>query len=244
MSLAMPPAATISPTRWVAHLIEHVPIALAGTDPEGVHQVRVAAGRLAVWLELAGQRTLRDDVRWLRSSLGPLRDLDVLRARGGDDSPWRQRALNDHPRRRAAVVEVLRARRLEGLVVGFGVLPPLGAGPARAGLARLHRRVARAGRRIARHDAPSLAALHRLRRRLRKLRFAYEWLGEKRAELTALSHLLGELNDLATEQRELAAASEGAPLDGESARLARAIDDRRAAAVASWERTRHEIEEP
>jgi CHAD domain-containing protein len=40
---------------WVAHLGAHLPLALSGEDPEGVHQVRVAGRRLRAYLDLLGQ---------------------------------------------------------------------------------------------------------------------------------------------------------------------------------------------
>jgi CHAD domain-containing protein len=43
---------------WVAHL----PLALSGEDPEGVHQVRVAGRRLRAYLDLLGFRVLKDDL--------------------------------------------------------------------------------------------------------------------------------------------------------------------------------------
>jgi triphosphatase len=61
--------------------------ALAGVDPEGVHQLRVGLRRarsvLALFKELvpaAPSRALRDEQRWLAGELGPARDLDVFLA--------------------------------------------------------------------------------------------------------------------------------------------------------------------
>src|ERR1044072_2551028 len=56
-------------------------VALAGTDPEGVHQLRVAIRRIRAALKVSGHDdggVLLAELRWLFGELGPLRDLDVL----------------------------------------------------------------------------------------------------------------------------------------------------------------------
>jgi inorganic triphosphatase YgiF len=69
----------------LAHLLANEPAARDGSDPEGVHQVRVALRRLRSVLVLfrpvlppeAAQR-LGEELRWLAGETGPARDLDVF----------------------------------------------------------------------------------------------------------------------------------------------------------------------
>lgn len=68
-------------TQWT----ENLPAALDGSDPEGVHQARVALRRLRSALQLfhpvigaAGISGMRDQIRTVASSMGPARDIDVF----------------------------------------------------------------------------------------------------------------------------------------------------------------------
>ncbi len=69
----------------VAELLQHDPGTRLGSDPEDLHQLRVATRRLRAFLR-AGRpllqpepmEALRGEVGWLGSALGPARDLDVL----------------------------------------------------------------------------------------------------------------------------------------------------------------------
>ena len=72
----------------VARLRTHESAAIDATDPEGVHQARVATRRLrsdlrtfAPLLEWAWAKALRGELRWLGDALGHSRDADVLAAR-------------------------------------------------------------------------------------------------------------------------------------------------------------------
>ncbi|MBA2296849.1 MAG: CYTH and CHAD domain-containing protein [Actinobacteria bacterium] len=66
-------------------LLAHDPGTRLGTDPEDLHQFRVATRRLRAFLR-AGRELLdpdwtgllREELRWLGGALGPVRDLDVL----------------------------------------------------------------------------------------------------------------------------------------------------------------------
>src|SRR4029453_14761866 len=66
-------------------LLTHDPGTRLGSDPEDLHQLRVATRRLRAFLR-AGRPlvdrdwadALRDELVWLGGSLGPVRDLDVL----------------------------------------------------------------------------------------------------------------------------------------------------------------------
>ena len=69
----------------VRRLLLHDPGVRIGTDPEELHQLRVATRRLRAFLR-AGRplldsgwsEPLRDEIGWLGRALGPARDLDVL----------------------------------------------------------------------------------------------------------------------------------------------------------------------
>ena len=71
-----------------ARLIRNDAAARLGTDPEGVHQVRVATRRLRSdlrttrpMLDREWRRRLRQELGWLGAELGRVRDLDVLDTR-------------------------------------------------------------------------------------------------------------------------------------------------------------------
>ena len=61
----------------------HAPQARADTDPEHVHQTRVATRRMRAAIRLFADvlppaaAALNDELRWIAGQLGPLRDLDV-----------------------------------------------------------------------------------------------------------------------------------------------------------------------
>lgn len=68
-----------------SHLLQAIPAAEDGRDPEGVHQLRVSLRRLRAALQLLGAigvgsrlESLRADARWLAQSLSPARDWDVF----------------------------------------------------------------------------------------------------------------------------------------------------------------------
>ena len=66
-------------------IVAHDPGTRLGSDPEELHQMRVATRRLRAFLRAGGKsldrewaRALRDELQWLGRALGPARDLDVL----------------------------------------------------------------------------------------------------------------------------------------------------------------------
>lgn len=69
----------------VRQLVANAPVVLQGSDPEGVHQARVAVRRMRAALALfkpvlaeGPQSDLRRELRWLQQELGPARDWDVF----------------------------------------------------------------------------------------------------------------------------------------------------------------------
>lgn len=66
-------------------ILVHDPGTRLGSDPEELHQMRVATRRLRAFLRAGGKSldrqwasSLRDELAWLGRALGPARDLDVL----------------------------------------------------------------------------------------------------------------------------------------------------------------------
>lgn len=215
----------ISAAPWLEHLERHVPVALAGDDPEGVHQVRVAGRRLRVLLELGGRRALVPDLRWLVRALGRARDLDVLReALPPSDArfdAWLDRLAAES---RADAEAALTSPRLEGLLAALRVLPPVDEADARRGLETASKKVRKQLDLLvgARLEPEQLSpAIHGLRRALRRLRYAGDWLGEGTSGLKHLQDALGAVCDLGALARLLREYSEaeGADVSRTVARL-------------------------
>jgi CHAD domain-containing protein len=116
-------------------LLEHDPIARAGEEVEGVHQMRVSVRRMRAALKAARPLLdaewadgLRAELGWLGRGLGPVRDLDVLLPRLrmlGTDLPERERAAADrligtldveHAEARAEMLAALSAPRYVALL--------------------------------------------------------------------------------------------------------------------------------
>jgi CHAD domain-containing protein len=197
-----------------------------------VRRMRIAALRLSVWLDLGGRRVLRDDLRWLRRTLAPLRDLDVLLELAAG-APWGADLASRRESARFEVARALEDRRVAGLETALANLPALPENKARAGLARLVRHLLRAAEEL-HEDGESLEGLHRLRRKLRSLRYAYEWLGEAPSELVVLQRSLGLLNNLALCARHLAEIAERQDVRSERAAIDAAISEQRAQALGLW----------
>jgi CHAD domain-containing protein len=262
----------ISPRLWIEELRARAQTTSGDIDPESVHQVRVAAGRLSVWLELCGRRMLRDDLSWLRRSASRARDLDVVAEtierslarvtasrrtlRDGDGplhadpwAEWRAHLGRERASASSTLRQALASARLRGLVIALSRLPALDPERARRALRGFRRRVERAESKLER--APrDLAVLHRLRRAVRRLRYALEWLGQDAQTWKALQDELGELNDLAVCLRRLdadePAAADGTPADRRASaqsEIESRIDERRARIVHHWSRMRAPADE-
>lgn len=194
---------TIDLDRWLQHLREHLPIAKEGRDPEGVHQVRVAVRRLRVWLRLAGLRVLEDDLAWLVRSAGEVRDLEVLLLNNHLPEAFRRWAASRLKEARAAFVPLLDSPRLAGLLQALANLPPLDEAPAQTRLKRFVRQVERKAEEW--QQEGGLERLHALRRALRRLRYAREWLGQDSQRIKQLQEVFGRVGDLSFTLRYLAA---------------------------------------
>ncbi|HTG48604.1 MAG TPA: CHAD domain-containing protein [Actinomycetota bacterium] len=185
----------------VRRLARAEPAARAGRDPEGVHRMRVATRRLrsdlrtfegvldADWAE-----SLRTELRWVARALGGSRESDVLRARLGERLAA-PRAIGPDPaepiraalRREAdAAADVLRAAlasdryvalraRLEAAAADPRFGPERDLPAMRALAPRVHRRFRALRREVrAAGSRPSDAALHAIRIRAKRARYAAE----------------------------------------------------------------------
>jgi CHAD domain-containing protein len=241
-----------SSTPWLARLSTAV---ARPQKAHAVHDARVALRRLAAILLLvrsADQADLvaraRDNVRWLRRALGPVRELDVLL---GDVIPALQEHAPEEPalaalraaaeRRRAELLGALETigdePRFRAVAAAFAALgdtavtPPRAARTLRAQYAKLRRSAAK----LAKADDE---ALHRLRIRLRAFRYlgeelagdlpAGEWRALRKA-LVAMQGTLGRYNDVLGAPELAAALAQGAVPGQDPLLLARA-----AGLLAGW----------
>lgn len=224
---------------------------LAGKDPEQLHDLRVALRRSRAALRLfapaLGPRRcifLAIELRWAALLTSPVRDLDVFLerlpeflARGGTSpagtvwlQTWLAARLEEHRQILLSALKSKRFSRLLARVERFASSPPprIPKGPAalqarqasRELLAEASRRVRRAGQGVG--EAPVPAALHTLRIRFKKLRYATEFLREALAkdpagyltELTEVQDCLGLHQDAVTAEALLREAAEEAARAG------------------------------
>jgi CHAD domain-containing protein len=180
----------------VAQLLVHDPGTRLGSDPEDLHQLRVATRRLRAFLRaskplLVRQRSesLRAELGWLGGALGPVRDLDVLvdyfRAEveslgiEADGAPDLVSSLEaQHAEARAAMLDVLRSERyltlLDTLEV-FATSPPTARG-ADTSLAAIWRKEVKRLRNAVKKlgSDPPDEELHAVRIRVKRARYAAE----------------------------------------------------------------------
>jgi triphosphatase len=232
----MAPADACRAILWecLAHLQGNHDAVLLAQDSEGIHQMRVSLRRMRSAMGLFAAvmppvDTLKEEIRWLASTLGEARDLDVFIE---DTLPPLQAALA-HPgleelakrarkqadKARQEVRSALESQRYQRLLLQLGVWMESPA-PALPGqdlasfasdlLSRRHRQLRRNGKHCMKQSAEER---HTLRISAKKLRYAAEFLGSlykpdsSRSflrRLTRLLGLLGELNDLAATERLLA----------------------------------------
>lgn len=211
-------------------------------DVESVHQLRVATRRLRSTLRLFGPvlpadgvRRVAGDLGWLGEAIGAVRDLDVLmlaiRARSRRLDSTQQDALGplattlrgQRAVAHAALVRALdtpRCRELIACLSGLaGARHSAPLGDVASDLAApLLRAVHRAGRRLD-EDAPA-EAFHRLRVRVKRLRYALETLHgvggryglRMLRRLEAMQELLGRHQDAAEQGARLRGLAESADL--------------------------------
>jgi CHAD domain-containing protein len=204
-----------------------------GRDPESLHDMRVAVRRSRALLR-AGEplytndvTALADELRWLGEKLGAVRDLDVLidRLRGeaseleADDATTSRTLLRTLERRRTAartaLLKALASERyltlLDRVAEEIDGLEASGADVtldelAERELKKLRKRVRKAG------DDPADEELHALRKKDKRVRYAYELAGRDDVVKQAkkLQDVLGEHQDSVVAEsalRELAASA-------------------------------------
>jgi len=231
-SLVPTPPAPVDPgARRLRELLEvqrrslqvHDPGTRLGTDPENLHQHRVAARRARAFLratrarvDSGWRRELAEPLRRLGDTTGPVRDLDVLlehlepqlraldaaEGQGAGTLVWLLTQRRDETR--ARLLEALDDDSYRGLLARLHLPPRLRDGVETVPLERIarreFRRLARAVDRLGKH--PDDAAIHSLRIALKHARYAAELAAPKgkrgRVFLDAaktLQLLLGEHQD-------------------------------------------------
>ncbi len=242
-------------------LLAHDPGVRLGSDPEDLHQLRVATRRLRAFLR-AGRamldrpwsESLRDEIGWLGRTLGPARDLDVLidRLRSDAAEVGAAGALNgllavleaERSEARVAVVSALSSDRYLALLDRLEhVVEPAASGVEVPLRDVWHAEWQRTRKVFARLDGDAGdAKLHAARIRVKRVRYAAELaeheLGKRGKEFVdgakELQDVLGEHQDAAVaEERIRTWAADGA--DGDAAsRLLEREHERKAASREAW----------
>ncbi len=243
-------------------LLLHDPGVRLGSDPEDLHQLRVATRRLRAFfragrglLDRSWSEPLRDELGWLGRSLGPARDLDVLIDRLAADIA----GLGQGTEAVSGLLRVLGAERAEARVT---VVAALSSDRYLALLDRLERvsepepggretalrdvwraEWRRTRKAFARLDGESSdARLHSGRLHVKRARYAAELaaheLGKRGSAFVdaakELQDVLGEHQDaVVAEARVLAWAADGADVEAVSLLVARE-HERMEAARAAW----------
>jgi CHAD domain-containing protein len=243
-------------------LLLHDPGTRLGSDPEDLHQLRVATRRLRAFLRAgrpllvpAWSEPLRDEIGWLGGALGPARDLDVLIERLLADAD----AIGEHAEGVEGLLRQLEAEReaARGLVVGalssdryLALLDRLEhvSEPELSGDETPLREIWRAEWRrtrkaFARLDADSPDAdLHRGRIHVKRARYAAELasheLGKRGPGFVGaakgLQDVLGEHQDAAVAEERIRAWAGDADTAGVAEALLQREDERKAAARVDW----------
>ncbi len=189
-------ALAIAMREQARRLLLHDPGTRLGSDPEDLHQLRVATRRLRAYLRAARPivdeswaEELRGELAWLGSLLGPARDLDVLLARLTtevatlEDDTWAAQPLVAHleaerAAARETAVAALSSERYFALLDRLETVDvsPIPAGGEDVSLAALAagelRRARRAAARVGQDPADD--ELHALRIRVKRVRYALE----------------------------------------------------------------------
>jgi CHAD domain-containing protein len=233
-------------------LLRHDPGTRLGTDPENLHQHRVAGRRVRAFLRTTHRFTdgtwrdsLIEPLRELGLTTGPVRDFDVLLAYLGQeldrlDTAERRagRALLDRLRTerdaaRRTLIAALGSDSYRLLLTRLRMPPRLVADVGGIPLRRLAQKEFQRLIQTVEHlgKQPDDAALHRLRIKLKRTRYAAELAGSGGkdrerflADAKALQTLLGEHQDAAVAEERLREL--GAGLDGAAAFVAGRLAER------------------
>ncbi|HEY1086688.1 MAG TPA: CHAD domain-containing protein [Archangium sp.] len=178
-------------SQWLGRLDDARDLALAG-EAEGIHQVRVSLRRLRVWLDFSkGTKALDAELKWACGALALVRDLDVFEAVLSADARETLRVEAEDE-----AVAAMESERWRALRAALSEVKPPKQKRAKKGLKRLERRLAQL--KVQPGDGESL---HRLRRTLRRVRYAREWLGKDTKAHAQTQEELGALCDLLALER-------------------------------------------
>jgi CHAD domain-containing protein len=217
-------------------ILAHDPGTRLGTDPESLHDMRVAVRRTRALLRAGRPLTTGDtqmfelELKWLGTVLGNVRDLDVLLARlredaatlGEVDRAAAGRLLRSLDRRRSrarsTLLKALDSDRYGTLLDRFeSTLASLEAAETDETLASLARREMKRLRRAAKAlpEEPADDELHSLRKRCKRARYAHELAGKDAvvARAKGLQDVLGEHQDSVVAEERLRALAQDAPSD-------------------------------
>jgi CHAD domain-containing protein len=226
--------------RSVVQLMEHLPAARLGIEPEGVHQARVATRRLRSdlrtfhpLLDPTWTAQLQPELRWLGGALGRVRDDDVLielLENFGSVEPLIEVVADERETSRQALLRALdrpEANKLLDHLVAAAHDPhtaPQADDPAPDLLRPLVRkRAARLRKTVDRLGAhPADAELHRVRIATKRCRYAVEAVAPAfgsdaaaaAAALAKLQDTLGAMNDAVVISARLADTATRVPTIG------------------------------
>ena len=216
-------------------LLTHDPGVRLGSDPENLHQHRVAARKARAflrtargYLDPAWRRPLGESLRLLADATGPVRDLDVVLEHVREEleqlDETQQAAKVMLLEQLEAELELSRRRLLDALdgsdyrflLARLRFPPRLAQGveevPIQALARKEFRRLARLVDRLGKH--PDEETVHRLRIALKRARYAAELAapkGDSRkrflADARVLQDLLGEHQDAVVAEQRLRSAS-------------------------------------
>ena len=232
--------------------------AVRNLDPEGVHQMRVGLRRLRAAISLfskvlprAGAGAVRRELKWLTAELAPAREIDVfireqvepitldrVLSRGGNaiKDEFDEKRAHAFARAKRAVSSERFRRLLVDTLEWIESKPVPPSGQADVPIERfaadvLHRRTGKARKQGQHVDRLPPRARHKLRIRIKKIRYAVEFFEglfpakrEQRRLKCLSSHLkkiqdaLGALNDFVAHRKMALAAALQAPRENRRAR--------------------------
>lgn len=228
----------IEATPWLSKLRDLMAASAERGEPEDVHDLRVASRRLSSWLKLGRFAPLRDDLTWLRDTAGAVRDPDVVLAME-PEAPFAKWLAQLRSARHSDLRTALGSERVSALLIALESLPGIERRLARRSVPRLAARALDRGRDFeASPEDPE--RFHALRRSVRSLRYALEWLEEK----TGAFRDFQEVSGLAADQNlalRLLDLYPGPPLVARRTRIETEYAAERAHALEAWPALRERV---
>jgi CHAD domain-containing protein len=228
----------IEATPWLSALRDHMAASADRGDPEDIHDLRVATRRLNAWLKLGRIHPLQDDLAWLRDAAGAVRDPDVVLVMKPEAAFARwlgQLRSARHQDLRTA----LTSERARALVLALESMAGIERRLARRSVPRLAKHALERGREFeAKPDDPE--RFHALRRAVRSLRYALEWLDQKTGAFRNFQEVSGLAADQALAQRMLDLYP-GPALTARRARVDAEYHAGRAHALEAWPELRERV---